>query len=159
MVERAAVNRDVVGSSPTSGAIWFEEAMYWVYVLQNPCGKFYIGQTDNLSARLYSHNRTDKTDGKFTRKNGPWNLVWSEEHPTRSSAMARERQIKGMKSARWIREQLFNGRVPLVGINRDVVGSSPTSGAIFNRVCGKELREEEWPLSVNWRAQLQFARI
>jgi hypothetical protein len=26
--------------------------------------------------------------------------------------MARERQIKGMKSARWIRESLLNGRVP-----------------------------------------------
>jgi predicted GIY-YIG superfamily endonuclease len=39
-------------------------------------------------------------------------LVWSEEHPTRSSAMARERQVKAKKSARWIRENLLNGRVP-----------------------------------------------
>ena len=86
--------------------------MYWVYVLQNPGGKFYVGQTDDLSARLNSHNRTDKTDGKFTRKNGPWKLIWNEAHLTRSSAMTRERQIKGMKSARWIHEQLLNGRVP-----------------------------------------------
>jgi len=26
--------------------------MYWVYILQNPTGRFYIGQTDNLSIRL-----------------------------------------------------------------------------------------------------------
>jgi putative endonuclease len=86
--------------------------MHWVYILQNPAGKFYIGQTDDLPARLHSHNRTDSIRGKFTRKNGPWELVWSEEHPDRASAMARERQIKSMKSARWIREHLLSGRVP-----------------------------------------------
>ena len=86
--------------------------MYWVYILQNPAGKFYIGQTDDLGNRVHSHNRTDKMLGKFTRKNGPWELVWTEEHPTRSGAMARERQIKAMKSAQWIREVLLNGRVP-----------------------------------------------
>ncbi len=86
--------------------------MYRSYILQNPEGRFYIGHTDDLALRLHSHNRTDKTLGKFTLKHGPWELVWSEEQPTRSSAMARERQIKGMKSARWIRENLLNGRVP-----------------------------------------------
>ena len=86
--------------------------MYWVYILQNPVGKFYIGQTDDLSTRLENHNRTDKIDVKFTRKNGPWTMLWSEAHPTRSAAMQRERQIKRKKSARWIRETLINGRVP-----------------------------------------------
>jgi predicted GIY-YIG superfamily endonuclease len=86
--------------------------MFWVYILQNPQGVFYVGQTDDLQARLASHNCNDKIAGKFTRKNGPWELVWSEEHPTRSSAMARERRIKAMKSAKWIRENLLNGRVP-----------------------------------------------
>jgi putative endonuclease len=86
--------------------------MFWVYILQNPAGRFYIGQTDNLPARLENHNRTDKIGGKFTRKNGPWTLVWSEIHPTRSAAMQRERQIKRMKSAKWIRENLLNGGVP-----------------------------------------------
>jgi predicted GIY-YIG superfamily endonuclease len=86
--------------------------MYWVYILQNPVGTFYIGHTENLSHRLASHNDPGPTHGKFTRKNGPWDLVWSEEHPTRAAAMARERQIKAMKSANWIRENLLNGRVP-----------------------------------------------
>ena len=86
--------------------------MFRVYILQNPIGRFYIGQTEDLPARLISHNRTDKITGKYTRKNGPWKLVWSEEHDSRVSAMARERQIKRMKSARWIREELLKGRVP-----------------------------------------------
>jgi predicted GIY-YIG superfamily endonuclease len=86
--------------------------MFRVYILQNSVGRFYIGQTDDLPTRIANHNRTDTTDGKFTRKNGPWTLVWSEEYPSRTTAMQRERQIKGMKSAKWIRENLLNGRVP-----------------------------------------------
>jgi putative endonuclease len=107
---RVGINRRVAGSSPASGAIF--ETMFWVYILQNATGKFYVGQTDNLELRLANHNRTDRVTGKFTRKHGPWTLVWSEAHPTRAAAMARERQIKGMRSSRCIREVLLNGRVP-----------------------------------------------
>ena len=82
--------------------------MFWTYILENPAGRFYIGHTEKLEARLENHNRTDRIAGKFTRKNGPWKLVWSEAHPTRSSAMQPERKIKGMKSARWIRECLLD---------------------------------------------------
>ena len=86
---------------------------FWVYILQNPAGRFYVGQTEDLPARLRSHNDTALTcAGKYTRKNGPWTLVWSEEHPTRAAALVRERQIKRMKSARWIQEVLLNDRVP-----------------------------------------------
>ena len=104
VVERSAVNRLVVGSNPTSGAT----SMFWVYVLENAKGQFYIGHTNNLENRISSHNRTDKIAGKFTRKNGPWALVWSEEHPDRSSAMRREREIKNWKSARLIRDRLVH---------------------------------------------------
>jgi predicted GIY-YIG superfamily endonuclease len=79
----------------------------WVYIVENPVGKFYIGQTADLTARLASHNRTDGAQGKFTRKNGPWKLVWAEEHPTRAEAMRRERAIKRWKSAERIRRELL----------------------------------------------------
>jgi putative endonuclease len=49
-----------------------------------------VGQTEDISARLEFHNRTDAFDGHFTRKNGPWELVWSEPHQSRQSAMKRE---------------------------------------------------------------------
>ena len=106
VVERSAVNRLVVGSNPTAGAI-FLLMTYQVYILQNASGRFYVGQTDDLDRRLASHNRTDKTAGKFTRKNGPWSLVWSEPHSTRATARAREREIKAWKSAYLIRTRLL----------------------------------------------------
>jgi putative endonuclease len=83
-----------------------------VYILQNASGTFYIGQTSNLITRLQNHNRTDISLGKYTRKNGPWKLVWAEEHKTRSSAIKREREIKRWKSAERIRSTLLRGRVP-----------------------------------------------
>ena len=81
--------------------------MFWVYVLENPDGMFYVGQTENPAQRLKDHNRTDCFEGHFTRKNGPWKLVWSEAHTSRSSAITREKQIKRMKSAKWIRTHLL----------------------------------------------------
>src|SRR2546428_5512797 len=109
------INRLVVGSNPTAGA----NRMFWVYILQNPRGRFYTGHTDDLIKRVANHNRTDKVSGKFTRKNGPWVLVWFEQHSDRSSAVRREREIKSWKSARLIQTRLLElkerigGRVPI----------------------------------------------
>jgi predicted GIY-YIG superfamily endonuclease len=82
--------------------------IYWAYILQNPGGRFYIGHTQDLENRLASHNRTNKLAGKFSRKNGPWSLVWRETFATRAQAMAREREIKAWKSARLIRSRLLS---------------------------------------------------
>jgi putative endonuclease len=79
-----------------------------VYVLENPAGRFYVGQTADLPQRIAQHN--DPSDRKMLhtkRLPGPWKLVYSAEHPTRAAAVHREREIKAMKSARWIRERLL----------------------------------------------------
>ena len=81
---------------------------FWVYVLENPQGRFYVGHTDDLERRLAEHNDPARAKRKYTAKGLPWGLVWSEQHATRSAAMQRERQIKAMKSSRWIRENLLN---------------------------------------------------
>ncbi len=94
--------------------------MYWVYVLENPRGMFYVGQTTDLEKRLADHNRADAFDGHFTRKNGPWKLVWSEKHESRSCAMRRELQIKRMKSSKWIRTRLIGSANS--GVNPDESG-------------------------------------
>ena len=81
--------------------------MFWVYVLENPKGRFYVGSTEDLSRRLTEHNSPDGVGTKYTHKHGPWKLVWHEEHKARGSAMAREKAIKRMKSAAWIRRELL----------------------------------------------------
>ena len=81
--------------------------MFWVYVLENEQGRFYVGHTDDLDRRLAEHNDPLRSKSKYTAKHGPWRLVWSEVHPTRSEAMTRERFIKSRKSAAWIRQRLL----------------------------------------------------
>jgi putative endonuclease len=84
------------------------DTVFWVYVLENPAGRFYIGHTSDLSERLVSHNRIDNIQGKYARKNGPWRLVWSESHLGRGAAQMREREIKAWKSNVRIRRQLLS---------------------------------------------------
>ena len=45
--------------------------MYFMYILENLGGKFYIGQTDDLVRRISQHNDPSATQSKFTRKNEP----------------------------------------------------------------------------------------
>jgi putative endonuclease len=112
MVEQSAVNRLVVGSNPTRGVLDTEHQFYF-YIVQNADGKFYVGSTDNVLRRIREHNdQSGRGATTYTRVRGPWILCWSEAHPSHSSAVRRERQVKTMKSARWIRENLLNGRVP-----------------------------------------------
>ncbi|MEE9130359.1 MAG: GIY-YIG nuclease family protein [Phycisphaerales bacterium] len=76
------------------------ESQFWTYILENAAGKFYIGSTDDLDRHVVEHNDPDRPRSKYTVKHGPWKLVWSESHRTRAEAMAREKQIKRMKSSK-----------------------------------------------------------
>src|SRR6516165_1777535 len=58
------INRRVRGSPDASGS-GANSSILWVYILQNPQGKFYIGLTNDLPNRLHSHNRTDKLNALY----------------------------------------------------------------------------------------------
>jgi putative endonuclease len=65
---------------------------YWVYVLRSErAGRRYVGQTDNLAARLSRHN-----EGLVfaTAPYRPWHLVHAEQFQSRSQAVVRERFLK-----------------------------------------------------------------
>ena len=67
-----------------------------VYILYSKkINRYYIGHTSNLPWRIEQHNRGLSP---FTRGKGPWDLVYSEELPTKLSAHAREVEIKNWKS-------------------------------------------------------------
>lgn len=73
---------------------------YYVYILENAQGRLYIGHTDNVQRRLNQHNNPEGKShlGKYTHKDGPWNLRGFESHPSRAEAMKREKQLKSWKS-------------------------------------------------------------
>ena len=78
---------------------------YYVYIIQSQStGRYYCGQTKNLEQRLRHHNDPDYRPDSTTRRfAGPWRLIWSEQHLTRSNAMEKERQIKGRGVKRFLK--------------------------------------------------------
>ena len=77
--------------------------MFTVYVLTNPAGRLYVGQTRDLTRRLVEHR--GGLAGWTTRR-GPWKLVLHETFATRGQAMQRERVLKSGRGRRWLREEL-----------------------------------------------------
>ena len=88
--------------------------MYVVYVLYSPTiNKFYIGSTSDLEKRIYYHN-----NGKspYTRKKGPWSVVYQESYQTREDAIRRERELKSWKSSKRM--------IASLGIDSNLCGDS-----------------------------------
>lgn len=90
---------------PVRGANFLLMAFH-TYVLQNSQSRLYVGSTGNLVERLERHAAGDS---RWTSIRGPWKLVYSEEHASRSEAMRREKYLKSGSGREWLREML-NGR-------------------------------------------------
>ncbi len=86
--------------------------MFTVYILYSETAdRYYIGHTQDLTKRIGSHNSQDNINGIYTRKNGPWKLVYSESDFTvRADAMKREKQIKAWKSRKKIVELITSAQ-------------------------------------------------
>ena len=63
------------------------EKSYQVYVLQNEQGKFYIGLSEDVDARLLQHNNGES---KWTSKYRPWRMAWTSASPPFGSAQGLE---------------------------------------------------------------------
>ena len=77
--------------------------MYTVYILKCSDGTFYTGIAVDVTKRLKQHK--EGNGAKYTRAHGAEDIVYTEEHPDRSSAQKREAQIK--KLTRREKEELI----------------------------------------------------
>lgn len=74
--------------------------MHYVYVIQAGANSsYYVGTTRDISERLKRHN---EGRSPYTKPKGNWKLVYVEEYKTSGEAIAREREIKGKKSRKYI---------------------------------------------------------
>ena len=71
---------------------------YTVYILECADGTYYTGITTDITRRLEEHNHSPK-GAKYTLARRPVSLRYHEEHPGKSQALKREREIKRMKRA------------------------------------------------------------
>jgi putative endonuclease len=65
---------------------------YYCYILECADGTLYTGWTTDPARRLREHNAG--RGAQYTAARRPLRMVFLEEHPTRTSAMKREYQIK-----------------------------------------------------------------
>ena len=70
--------------------------MWFVYILRCSDGSLYIGETNDVDARVSRHN--DGRGSSFTASRRPVHVVFTETYDSRDEALARERQLK-----RWTR--------------------------------------------------------
>lgn len=63
-------------------------AMYYVYILECECDKFYVGMTSDLEHRLIAH--LSNNGSVFTKKYSPISLFYVEELRTRDEAISVE---------------------------------------------------------------------
>jgi putative endonuclease len=76
--------------------------MYVVYIIESELDcSYYIGQTQDLEARIKRHNEGRNV---FTAKKRPWQLRFWKELDTRSEAVIYERRLKSLKK----REKIIN---------------------------------------------------
>ena len=65
---------------------------YYVYILRNTIGMFYIGMTSNLLKRVWQHK--NKFVDSYTKKYNINMLIYYEIHENIESAALREKQLK-----------------------------------------------------------------
>jgi len=83
-----------------------ESERFYVYILQSQKDfSFYVGQCDDLDSRMSKH-----TDGmsKYTSSKRPLRLVYFEVYSSRSEVLKREKEIKKMKSRKYIEQLILN---------------------------------------------------
>jgi putative endonuclease len=111
--------------------------MFYVYVLRNSQGKYYIGVSSkepNVRAIEHAQNKSH-----WTKDKGPWEVVCSEEFPDKASAWRRERRIKSYKGGDAFKRLLLEGcRSGLTGtpgkrksVEMRTQGSNPCPSAII----------------------------
>jgi len=77
---------------------------YYVYIIfSQSVDRYYTGYTVDLSERRIEHNLGATPS---TIPDRPWIVTYIEEFNNKSAAIKREREIKGMKSRKYIKASL-----------------------------------------------------
>ena len=79
---------------------------FFVYIIfSKKANRYYVGETEDVNARIQSHLAGIS---KYTSIANDWTVVHTESFDSRSDAIRREREIKRMKSRKYI-ESILNG--------------------------------------------------
>ncbi len=71
--------------------------LWTVYILECADKTLYTGITNDLQNRLEKHS--NGTGAKYTKGRAPFNVIYTEQHRTKSQALKREIWIKSLRRA------------------------------------------------------------
>lgn len=80
--------------------------MYLVYILRTSKNTLYTGITNNLERRLEEHKSKSAKAAKYTKSFDSFELAYTEQLDSRSSALKREAEIKKLTKSK--KEALIN---------------------------------------------------
>ncbi len=83
--------------------------MWYVYILKCYDGSFYTGITSDINRRIKEHNFDDKKASKYVKVRRPAYIIYQEQFKTKSKALKRENEIKGIRRQKKI--ELISGAV------------------------------------------------
>jgi putative endonuclease len=91
------------------------KTFYYVYVLlSKSTEQLYTGCTSDLKKRLFEHQNGKS---EYTRKRGPYELVYYEACLDKKDAFCREKYLKTGMGKRYINNRLKNYKKTIVGMN------------------------------------------
>ncbi len=74
--------------------------MHYFYILySDKTNRYYYGSSHNVELRLILHNEGATPSTKNGR---PWKIAYVEEYETKTEALKREKEIKRIKSRKYI---------------------------------------------------------
>lgn len=77
--------------------------MWYVYVIQNQQGHWYIGSTKDLQKRILRHNLGKNNS---TKHGIPWKFIYCEASFNKEDARAREKYLKSGMGRRYLKNRL-----------------------------------------------------
>ena len=110
----------------------------YTYILQCANGKYYVGSTTNLEARLNEHQAG--LGGKFTSTHLPVKLVYFEDYSSIHMAFSRERQLHGWSRAK--KEALIRGNYGVLRPLASAGSATGSKGLASSGSASKEKRNE-----------------
>lgn len=89
------------------GRARYTQLVYFVYAIFNSRHKkIYIGQTEDVEARLKLHNSREFSSSYTSRYDGEWELIYCEKCLDRRSALLREKRLKSFRGREFIRRHI-----------------------------------------------------
>ncbi|TPG22567.1 GIY-YIG nuclease family protein [Sphingomonas koreensis] len=75
-----------------------DEKAGWVYIMADRYrGTMYVGVTGDIRARVHQHRTGDGSD--FCRRYGLTRLIWADQTPSITDAIAHEKRLKRWRRA------------------------------------------------------------